>query len=86
MKRRTERALFTIVIDRLHTIAVIYTIGVLSFSCVSGWAGLACDLTFSVLITTNFTLATVFGRCVQEKTGGTSNFAIKENYNTGLAV
>ena len=84
--KKTERALFTFAIDHLHTITVIHTIGVLALCCVSGWTGLARDLAFCVLITTNITLTTVFGRCVQEKPGGTSNFVIKENYNTGLSA
>lgn len=61
-----------------YTIAAMYTIRVLALSCVSRWAGVARDLTFCVLITTNITLTTVFCGCVQEKPGGTSNYAIKE--------
>jgi len=70
---------FTFVIDRFYMNAVTYAIRTLAFSCVSGWAGLARDLAFSVLVTTNITPTTVFGRCVQEETGGTPNCVIKKN-------
>ena len=64
------------VTHRLNTIAVIYAIGVLALCCVSGWAGLARDLTCCVLITTNITLTIDVSK---KKPGGHPTVYYKKN-------